>query len=296
MKSNFNELLEQYLTELMPLGFEGYGEVEGAIDQIVKNVMASAGNAGHWAKMFASKKLKGVSVDQAEPLVRELVTDVVHQVFPEKNHTYNPDINKEDLRDELRKTIQKSLELNATYSKFLSDRFAGKDLLGKAKDVIVKGLSKDIENSTETEGKGVELVPATKKITTQKGEKEALKSFLNKPVDTSAEKAPEASVETVYSKAADLNSDDPDLKKAFDKLSDGEDMSWQQVIKKVGTSKALALIDAGALIETEKEKEQKEDEEVPALDASEDEADLSNFDRIINPYFSTTKGSWSPEE
>jgi len=73
--------------------------------------------------------------------VRELVTNVVNEVFPKHNNTYNPDIDKSQLRGELKTAIQNAFGINSTYSRFLSDRFGGRELLGRAKDVIVQGLS-----------------------------------------------------------------------------------------------------------------------------------------------------------
>ena len=58
-------------------------------------------------------------------------------------------------------------------------------------------------------------------------------------------------------------------------------------------TKGLALLDAGGLSEIEKEKETSEEEEVKALEFDdEDDTDLSNFDKFIDPYFRTTKGSY----
>jgi hypothetical protein len=124
------------------------------------------------------------------------------------------------------------------------------------------------------------------------------KALEEAPADQPAatkEEAPseEKEVDMVYMKAADLDSDDSDLQKAFNKLPDDKEMSWEEVLKTVGMTKGMALLDVGGLTETEKEKETSEEEEVAALDLDdEDDADLSNFDRFIDPYFRTTKGSY----
>lgn len=295
MTKSFNRLFETLLVEMMPLGFEGgTEEVGGVIDEIVKNIMSSVNTTGHWVKVFTSKKLKGLSPEQAEPLVRELVTNVVKEVFPEHNNTYNPDIDKSQLRDKLKTAIRNAFEINATYSKFLSDRFGGKDLLGKAKDVVVQGLSKDIENSTESSGGGVEL-KAVEAVSTQKKEKEILKKYLSDKPKASA-KTPKAAEdvsekEMVYRKKTSFKTNDKMLKAVHQALPDYE-MDWGELLEKIKSalkehqtynpeikirpmSTAEALKDAGGLTEEEKEIEASEDKKVPELDADDDDDDVN---------------------
>lgn len=291
MTKNFDNLL----LELMPLGFEGgTEEVGGVIDEIVKNIMSSVNTTGHWVKVFTSKKLKGLPPEKAEPLVRDLVTDVVREVFPEHNNTYNPDIDKSQLRDKLKTAIQNAFEINSTYSKFLSDRFGGRDLLGKAKDVIVQGLSKDIENSTESSGGGVEL-KAVEAVSTQKKEKEILKKYLSSEPKASVKvhKATEdvSEKEMVYKKKASFKTNDEMLKAVYEALPDDE-MDWEDLLKEIKRaleehqkdnpsikirpmSTAEALKAAGGLTEEEKEIEASEDQEVPELEADEEDIEAT---------------------
>ena len=145
------------------------------------------------------------------------------------------------------------------------------------------------------------------KDATQKEIKQALRKALGQvpaeevpAEETAVTEEPEETekeVEMIYQKAADLDSDDEELQRAFKKLPDDKDMSWEEVLKTVGMTKGMALIDAGGLSEIEKEKEVGEEEDVPALELDDvDDTDLSNFDKFIDPYFSTTKGSYSLED
>jgi hypothetical protein len=153
-------------------------------------------------------------------------------------------------------------------------------------------------NVKYTSSSGVESL---QKDMTQKEFKQALTKALEQapeeaPKETEAEteeKETDENVEKVYFKAPDFESDDSELQKVFRKLPDGKDMSWEEVVKMIKMSPALALLDAGGLIETEKEVEAGEEQDVQALDFDEeDDTDLSKFDRIIDPYFRTTKGSY----
>ena len=220
-----------------------------------------------------------------------MLEQIFKEVFSEKENTYAPTVdNPEDLHGAIQSAIQKisgSTELKAAAkyaSKFLADR-------------MMTLLKNNVKYTTSS---GVESL---QKEMTQKEFKQALKQALDEAPaeetaseEPAAEEAPKSDAEMVYMKAADLESDDADLQKAFNKLPADKEMSWEEVVKTIKMSPALALLDAGGLTETEKEVESGEEEygsEHKELDIDdEDDADLSKFDRIIDPYFRTTKGSY----
>ena len=172
----------------------------------------------------------------------------------------------EQLRDSIQSAIQSvsgetALKASGKWAaKFLADR-------------LMTLLKDKVKYTTSAEGEEVQ------KDMTQKEFKQALNKALEEapaeaPSEDSAEDSEEEEtstdtdkqVETVYTKAADLQTDDSDLQKAFSKLPEDKDMSWEEVLKTVGMTKGLALIDAGGLIETEKEIEPNEDDEVKDLE------------------------------
>ena len=278
MTNNFDTLLEQMLSEMMPADIEGMGGLGGAVERIKKGVPEGEAK-GHWAP------LQKLSPEDRNSVLEQ----IFKEVFSEKGNTYAPTVdNPEELHGAIQSAIQKisgSTELKAAAkyaSKFLADR-------------MMTLLKNNVKYTTSS---GVESL---QKEMTQKEFKQALKQALDEA--PKSEIAPEAekeeetdpTVEKVYTKAADLSSDDADLQKAFSKLSSDKEMSWEEVVKTIKMSPALALLDAGGLIETEKEIESGEEEygskhKELELD-DEDDADLSNFNRFIDT-FRTTKGSY----
>lgn len=278
MTNNFDTLLEQMLSEMMPADIEGMGGLGGAVKH-VKAGVPEGEPKGHWAPL---QKLSSEDRDK-------VLEEIFKEVFSEKENTYAPTVdNPEDLHGAIQSAIQSvsgktGLKASGKWAaKFLADR-------------LMTLLKNNVKYTTSS---GVESL---QKEMTQKEFKQALKQALEEapesaeaPSETeTTEKAPNTEVDMVYMKAADLDSDDTDLQKAFNKLPADKEMSWEEVLKMVGMTKGLALIDAGGLTETEKEKEVSDEEEVKELEFDdEDEADLSNFDRFIDPYFRTTKGSY----
>lgn len=294
MTKTFDALLEAMLAEMMPASMEdgfGPGEMTSAVHKKVEEL---PGKSQHWGPL---QKLSG---DDRQRIIRA----IINNVFTERENTYTPMADdRNQLKDLIKSAIVKATKDHPEFKaggkwavQFLADRLANEELLGKVKYTTEGGeeIKKDVTQK--------ELNAALNKaLGDTKGQSVWKKSSQAKetPVEEPAAEEPPASepekgeVETVYVKAADLSSDDPELQKAFSKLPDNTDLSWDQVIKKIGTSKALALLDAGGLSEEQKEKEVGEEEDVPALDVMDDEeADLSNFDRLIDPYYSDTRGSF----
>ena len=289
MTNKFDNLIESMLAEMMPASMMddfGPGEMSSAVYNKVQDL---PGKSQHWGPL---QKLTG---EDRQDIIRA----IINLVFNERGNTYTPIVdNKEELKELIKMAIKTVADMNPKFKaggkwavQFLADRLSNEELLGKVKYTTETGkeLKQDV---TQKEfkaalNKALEDAPAAPSTWKKSSDVE----------EAPKEKAPKeeapAEVDMVYVKAADLNSDDPDLQKAFSKLSDNEEMSWQAVIKKIGTSKALALMDAGGLTETAKEKEVGDEEDVPALEVDDEEdTDLSNFDKMINPYFSTTKGSY----
>jgi flagellar hook-basal body complex protein FliE len=146
-------------------------------------------------------------------------------------------------------------------------------------------------NVKYTSAGGEEVI---QKEMTQKEFKQALNKALEQAPETpeaateepTEDSTEDENVETVYIKAADLDSEDSELQKAFNKLPDKE-MSWEEVLKTVGMSKGLALIDAGGLTEMTKdvEKEQEYGSELNAPEFDDDDSETrgyeSEFDRTM---------------
>ena len=280
MTKEFDTLLEQMLSEMMPADIEGMGGLGGAVKQ-VKSGVPEGEPKGHWAP------LQKLSPEDRDKVLEE----IFKEVFSEKENTYAPTVdNPEDLHGAIQSAIQSvsnktGLKASGKWAaKFLADR-------------LMTLLKNNVKYTTSS---GVESL---QKEMTQKEFKQALKQALEEAPaaetateEPAAEQAPKSDAEMVYMKAADLNSDDADLQKAFNKLPADKEMSWEEVLKSVGMTKGLALIDAGGLTETEKEVEAGEEEygsEQKELELDdEDDADLSKFDRLIDPYFRTTKGSY----
>lgn len=281
MTKRFDNLLEQMLAEMMPADISGFeGGMGGAVKHIKGNVPEGEPK-GHWSP------LQKLSPEDRETVLSE----IFKEVFSERENTYSPTVdNQEDLHSAIQSAIQNVSGKTALKA---SGKWAAKFLADRLMTLLKNNVKYTTAGGEE----------AVQKDMTQKEFKQALNKALEQapaeaPEET--EVSPEASekeVDLVYVKAADLNSDDADLQRAFNKLPNDKEMSWEEVVKTIKMSPALALLDAGGISEIQKEKETSEDEEVKDLDLDdEDTADLSRFDRIIDPYFRTTKGSWSLDD
>lgn len=99
----------------------------------------------------------------------------------------------------------------------------------------------------------------------------------------------------VYYKTADFDIDDAELEKKWNKLPEGN-LEWEQIVKLVGTTSALKLLEKGALLSTEREEvEETEDEEggegspeVANIETDEDEdkesGTIKNPERFTNAF------------
>jgi len=284
MTKNFDALLEQMISEMMPADIGDIGGFGGAAEHIKGNVPEGEPK-GHWAPL---QKLTG---EERNAVLQE----IFKEVFSERDNTYAPTVdNAEDLHGAIQTAIQTvsnktGLKASGKWAaKFLADRLMTL-LKNKVKYTTAGG-----EEALHKEMTQKEFKQALNKALEEAPEK------VEEPTEeesTKEEPTEEKDVDVFYAKAADLSSDDSDLQKAFNKLPNDKEMTWEEVLKTVGMTKGLALLDAGALTEITKEKETSEEEEVKDLEFDdEDTADLSKFDRIIDPYFSTTKGSWSLED
>lgn len=260
----FDKLIKEYLTTL------NEAPISGDAEEIAKEISSKAKEApmtGHWKLLKRQQNIENVSL---EILKLVLPTKKNPQ---DKDNTYNPEIDTtEDLKKEINKAIDKVINKGGWAAKFLTDRI---------NTITVKRVVFELVNQAIT----------SKKNVTQKEVKQALnKALEEKPAAASGEP------ETVYYRAADLDSEDPVLTKAFNKLPAEGNIKWSEIVAKVGDEAANSLKKAGAIIEVVGGEEEAEDEEkeIPALEFDdEDDFDTSSeFDRLINPYFSTTKSDY----
>jgi hypothetical protein len=117
MTKNFDTLLEQMLSEMMPADIEGMG-FGGAVKH-VKGGVPEGEAKGHWAP------LQKLSPEDRETVLGE----IFKEVFSEKENTYAPTVdNPEELHGAIQSAIQKvsgSTGLKASgkwAAKFLADR------------------------------------------------------------------------------------------------------------------------------------------------------------------------------
>lgn len=278
MTKNFDLFIENFLTELFPADIGDFG---GATNTI-KSGVPTGEPKGHFAP------LQKLSDEDKDKVIEAILKDV----FTERGNTYTSNV---DDANQLHKAIQAAIKkvsgstsLKASKewaSKFLADRFM----------TLLKGTVKYTTSGGEEIKKDVtqkEFKAALNKALKDTPETSVWKKSSDKeeePKETQSEEETqqeEKDVEMVYTKSADLSSDDSDLQKAFNKLPEDKEMSWQEVVKLIGTSKALKLMDLGGLNEVAKEREVGEEEDVPDLEIDdEDDTNPSNFDRLINPYF-----------
>jgi hypothetical protein len=289
MTKNFDTLLEQMLNEMMPADIEGMGGLGGAVER-VKGGVPEGEAKGHWSP------LQKLSPEDRETVLGE----IFKEVFSEKGNTYAPTVdNPEDLHGAIQSAIQSvsgktALKASGKWAaKFLADR-------------IMTLLKNNVKYTTSS---GVESL---QKEMTQKEFKQALKQALEEvpaeeasAEEPAAEEAPKSDVEMVYSKNPDVDYEPPaELQKAFDSIPTDKEMSWKEVVKIIKMSPAIALLDAGGLIETEKEIEAGEEEygsEHKELEGRDEEdvgyeSEFEKSMRDIDPYFSTSKGGWKWEE
>lgn len=259
MVTEFDKIIKQYLNELEIIN---EAPITGDISDIAPKIISKAKESpmsGHWKLLKKQENME------------QVVMDILKHVLPDNNNTYNPDIdNAQELKAAIKDAIEEVTSKKGWAAKFLADRLANKELIGS--------VTYDVANQAMSSQKPV----------TQKEVKQALNKAL--------EQKPAAEVETEasYYRAADLDSDDATLTKAFNKIPSEGNMKWSEIVAKVGEEAATALKKAGALIEVVGAEEEDEEKEVPALEFDdEDDIDVtSNFDRIIDPYFSTTKDDY----
>lgn len=304
MTKNFDTLLESMLSE-MAATLKDFNSTAN----LIKSKIPSGDPKGHFAPL---QRLNNEDKNK-------VIEAILKQVFPEKNNTYASDIdNPTDLHKKLQKAIRTvslstPLKAAAEYaSKFLADRLktifkeapektityttpSGEEvkIVNVTQKQFKDGLNKALKN---TEGQSVWKKSAESELNSQ-----AKKAAKEAPVEEpTAEEETEVETQTIYFKNKNFNSEDADLQKAYDALPDNKDMSWEEVLstlKKAGFKKAMStalnLHSAGGVEEETKEIEAGEDQFVPALDPEDDEApDLSNFDKLIDPYYSDTRGSF----
>jgi len=302
MTKNFDTLLEGLLSEMMP-----YTSDFGSGIDLGKAVSAKVPEtkSQHWGPL-----------QKLNPEAREkIITAIISKVFPDNEQNTHSDIidNPEQLKGAINDAIVEVSRENPEFkaqskwaAKFLSDRLANKELFGKGKYTTASGGEAKKEAVTQKEFKAAlnkALQPSqAQEEPTQEPEVSQEEGEVEESPETQ-EREQETGVDLVYRKAADLNSDDADLQKAFAKLPDA-DLSWEKVLKLIGLSKATALMDAGALLETEQETQPAGEEEYGSehkeLDFDDEDDSIPgkfSFGRALkelDPYSSTTRQMGGP--
>lgn len=290
MTSQFNTLVERLLSEMMPASMEdgfGPGEMTAAVS---KKIDELPGKSQHWGPL---QKLSGETRNK-------IIREIINTVFSEKGNTYTPmadDANqlKELIKSAISKVASQNSEFKATGKwavQFLADRLTNKELLGNVKYTTAGG------QEIKKEATQKEMKQALNKALADFEAKQSKQTETNPVVEPAAEptssEGGEAEVEFVYKKAPRISTQDSELEKAYKKLPEEQEMTWAEVLKKVGMSKALALMNINALEEIEKTIEPSDDQEVPDLELDDEDGDidLSEPDRYISPHSRTTKGSF----
>lgn len=275
MTKGFDQYCESLLLELMPAEL---GADFGSTSDTIKSSVPETATY-HWKALQA-----------LEPAKREeVINSIIQKVFPEKDFTYSSSIDdKKQLHaavtQAIKDTAQEIPEFKPggnTMIRFLADRLVGKERLGNVTYTDAEGTEVSSGKSSRAEG------GMTQSEFKAKLKAAVAKADAGEELSAEADEEPKenSDVEMVYTKAADISTDDSDLVRAFKKLPEG-DMDWQKVLKTVGLSAAQKLLDIGALVETEKEASESDETEAKDLEFDEeDSADLSQFDKMIDPYF-----------
>ncbi len=289
MTKNFDTLVESILSEMMPATSEfGTGAEMGAA--VAKKVEELPGKSQHWGPL-----------QKLSPETRtEIIKAIIANVFTDnEDNTYSSIIdNPEQLKDAIKDAIKEVAATNPEFKasgkwavQFLADRLSNKELLGNVKYTTAGG-----EEAVKKEVTQKEVKAALNKALQEAPAKEEAGS--SEEVE-GAEEAPqekEVGVEVVYQKAADLESDDAELQKAFAKLPADKDLSWEQLLKTIGMTKAQGLLDAGGLSEITKEIEAEEPEfGEKHIDVGEEEDEFepedfdTSFRRSMSPFASSER-------
>lgn len=256
MTQKFDSLVKTFLTELVPADF--LGDVGQTVSNVNKKVSELPGKSQHWGPL-----------QKLDSETREKIVDaIIKKVFPDNDeNTYSLTINNiDDLKNTIQSVIREVASENPEFkanskwaAKFLADRLANKELFGNVK-------------YTTSDGK-----EAIKQNITQKEVRKALnKALEEKPYDEN---------NAVFYKAADFDAEDVSLVKAFNKLPEDGDFTWQEMVDKIGEEKATALKTSGAVIEIIGKKDEEDEDEPkdsPTLDVDVDEDDDMDFDSFYN--------------
>jgi ribosome-binding protein aMBF1 (putative translation factor) len=187
MTKNFDTLLESVLQKLdeAPISHENPEEI------VTKAVQtAKASGKGHWTPVAKMGDEKAMA---------DFIRKVVNRVLPEKNNTYNPDINtKDELKNETLKAIEAEMKKSGWAQKFLADRLSNKELLGSVTFEVAANALRSEEPVTQKEISAA-LKKKVEEISTPEGQKAR--------IEKNAEKAPRTASEG-YNKNRSYNLND----------------------------------------------------------------------------------------
>ena len=265
MTSKFDSLLKTLLNEYMPVDImPGY-----------------TGGGGEVGASFPTKSIGkyALTPEQTKEVMEKIITHL-RSLNGHSDKTYK-DFQEQDIASVIRVVAKQS----GTNSKYAAR------VIHNA--LIEAGVITDERNGTKL----AKATPAAVEQAVDSVEQ-------SEETSPSAEEAPAASTEDedlVYYKSGSFDVDDANLEKKWSKLPEGN-LEWSQVIKLIGTTAALELLDNGSLLsttrpeeeESEKDYEEGDSGEVSTIEEpAEDEATgvirrpekfTSTWNRTISPF------------
>ena len=232
MTSKFDSIYTSLLNEMMPVGSE-FGSFAGGL----RSGISSAPGEGYLIGAIA--KALNISKEEA---VNTIVAGLYDKLFGAEG------INPANTEEEYRAAITDAL---GDIVSDLKRQHPEAKIPGAA---AIRGYTARVISSLGTATKDFD------KEATQADLKNAVKAATAQEPNVATKAEAPASVEDkgdeegqdlVYYKAGSFDLDDANLEKKWDKLPDGN-LEWSQVVKTVGTTAALELLDKGALLSTER--------------------------------------------
>jgi len=203
MTNRFDVLLNQMHSELI-----SEAPISGDISSIAPKIVSRAEEApmsGHW-KLLKQQQ----NIEQA-------VHDILKIVLPEKDHTYNPDINTPDqLKAAINDAIEQVTSKKGWAAKFLTDRLANKELIGSVTFEVADGVLGADAPITQKEMRN-QIKKATETFISPEGQKARIEQSAQKKKSSASEQfSTTASYQLVPPSEKELHSMSEDERKVYD--------------------------------------------------------------------------------
>jgi hypothetical protein len=284
MTKNFDTLLEQMHSELI-----SEAPISGDISSIAPKIISKAEEApmsGHW------KLLK------QQQNVEQVVQDILKIVLPEKDNTYNPDIDTpEQLKAAIKDAIEEVTSKKGWAAKFLADRLANKELIGSVTFDVANAVLGANAPVTQKEMRA-QIKKATETFVTPEGQKARIEQKSKKATSSEAEQfSTTTNYQLIPPSQKDLNVMSEEEKDAYEALYDeATGRELRDAVKGTGytVSKIESLlqkfIDKGILVPKEEERNNTEETDfdetksgdVPTIE--DEEFVPRNFDDELDQY------------